>query len=360
MNDLLNMIDIINETVDDAELEVLESLGAVYTKSIMILESYDGDASSVFSVFQEGEVLNQAKGNSNESMIKRILLFIPRLIKAIFQKVFGKSQQTDQMANKIMNSNVTPNNDITVELTFGLNENPYEILGINNDNNFKLTEITESLENKTSFGNDDITKVDEAITHFTEILNTIKNKQKVQSTIAKDNVKETVKNISARWNQALAFAKSYIKDMESSLTKATAKLQNQTDETTTRFLGEVQKLVQIVGNVAATFENVYNNEIKPIYANIFGQSDSDTNPGVQQDNFEGGTFNQSRLQAQIRKYKQQNPTEYVIMHDKGNNAISFIIIAGDKSIASMKLSADKVDKSLIPPEGKSIKGSIKQ
>ena len=70
---LLDLIDQIDQTVVDSEINVLESLIASYGKSIIIL--------------QEGVILDEAKGDKSESMIKRILLFIPRLIKALVQKI---------------------------------------------------------------------------------------------------------------------------------------------------------------------------------------------------------------------------------------------------------------------------------
>jgi hypothetical protein len=91
MNELLMCIDQIDQSVNDAEINVLESLISSYDKALMILENYEGEDLTVFDVFQEGEILDQAKGNPNESMIKRILLFIPRLLKAIWQKLTSKT-----------------------------------------------------------------------------------------------------------------------------------------------------------------------------------------------------------------------------------------------------------------------------
>lgn len=97
MNELLNAIDVINESVNDSELSVLESLISVYDKSIMIIQESSDDADlSAFDIFQEGEILDQAKGNSSESLIKRILLFLPRLIKAILQRLFKSSKATEK------------------------------------------------------------------------------------------------------------------------------------------------------------------------------------------------------------------------------------------------------------------------
>ena len=77
MNELLQAIEQIDQSVTESEISVMESLIAVYDKALTVM------------VFQEGDIMNQAKGKSDESMIKRIFMFIPRLIKAII-KAIGK------------------------------------------------------------------------------------------------------------------------------------------------------------------------------------------------------------------------------------------------------------------------------
>lgn len=365
MNELLNAIDVINESVNDSELSVLESLSDVYTKSISILENYNGELSHFPEIFQESEIMDQAKGNPNESMIKRILLFIPRLIKAIFQKVFGKSKQTDQMAQQLINSDTKLKNDITIELTFGLDEDLLKVMGIS-DNKVKIGElIPTKLDTNQSFSSDDIKEVDEQISKFTNVLEIIKNKQKQKISLHRDeSVKDTVSKISNRWTSALKWMHHYIKDINDTLNEANTRLQNQNDQTTTTYLGKVQKLVQVMGNVAATFENIYSNEIKPIYLNIFSESNpnlsENNNQNAQQvhrDVFEGEHWNSARLRQWSEKYKQQNPQEYYIKNGD-NNQINFILSSNGKSIASISIDAGKVDKSLIPHEGKWIKGRI--
>ncbi len=92
MNDLLLYIDQIDQSVADAEINVLESLIASYDKSIMILQESADDADlSTFEIFQEGEKWDKFKedtkapvlGNKGESVGKRILMAIPRLIQKL-------------------------------------------------------------------------------------------------------------------------------------------------------------------------------------------------------------------------------------------------------------------------------------
>ena len=76
-NYLLNCIDEINTSVDDAFLETSIAISETYMKAACILESVDETTDlSAYEIFQEAPVF----GRSNESAIKRILLFIPRLI----------------------------------------------------------------------------------------------------------------------------------------------------------------------------------------------------------------------------------------------------------------------------------------
>lgn len=86
--DIMCHIEQVNQSVADAEIDVLESLIEVYSKAIQIIHESDETVDlSSFDIFQEGDILNQAKGYPSESIIKRILLFLPRLIKAIIKKI---------------------------------------------------------------------------------------------------------------------------------------------------------------------------------------------------------------------------------------------------------------------------------
>lgn len=102
MNDLLMYIDQIDQSVSNAEINVLESLIRSYDKSIMILENSDDtvDVTS-FDIFQEGEKWNKFKedtkapvlGNKGEGIAKRLLMIIPRLIQklvALIRKISSK------------------------------------------------------------------------------------------------------------------------------------------------------------------------------------------------------------------------------------------------------------------------------
>ena len=94
MNELINQIDMIQESTDLTEIEVVNSMIDAYTKASMIIESADESTdTSSFSIFQEldTDTLKNAfnnfmytdgtkpHGKPGESILKKVLLFIPRL-----------------------------------------------------------------------------------------------------------------------------------------------------------------------------------------------------------------------------------------------------------------------------------------
>lgn len=90
----LDYIDAINSAQSDAEVNVLAALTSAYAKQAIMLEECAEDYPGL-TLIQEGEVLDKAKGDTSESMLKRILLFIPRLIKALWEKVFKKQKSSN-------------------------------------------------------------------------------------------------------------------------------------------------------------------------------------------------------------------------------------------------------------------------
>lgn len=107
-------VDAIDAAAMDAEIDVLESMAAVYDKQARILMECDmEDLPEYASMFQEGEMQDAidnanalAKdkesagilGKSSEPLLVRIVLIIPRLIKALFQRIkaFFKSNNSEQ------------------------------------------------------------------------------------------------------------------------------------------------------------------------------------------------------------------------------------------------------------------------
>lgn len=95
MNDLVDLIDVIEEQCQQSELEVMIALTDVYVKSAIMMEMGYIEEPEDAEVYQEGRTIRKirrelnapSKGWSDESPIKRILMFLPRLIKKIIDVV---------------------------------------------------------------------------------------------------------------------------------------------------------------------------------------------------------------------------------------------------------------------------------
>lgn len=96
---ILSSIEDIDDVVMESEIEVLNALWDSYDKAIMVLENYDGDDIESFSIFQEGKILDEAMGKgTNDSTIKKIVWFIPRLITSLFNAIVSKFSKDKQQA----------------------------------------------------------------------------------------------------------------------------------------------------------------------------------------------------------------------------------------------------------------------
>lgn len=92
------IIDQIDDVVLESEIDVLQAMSDVYDKAQIILENSDTTDGLVpsYAFFQEGEIMDRATGKGkNESTIKKIAAFLPRLIMAIvdfIKKKFTKKE----------------------------------------------------------------------------------------------------------------------------------------------------------------------------------------------------------------------------------------------------------------------------
>lgn len=100
--EILSAIDNIDRASGDSETCVIESIVDAYDKSFMIMENYENDDLSSFSIFQEGEILDTVKKESKKDDNKfiTILKFIPRLIRA-FIKSIKPPKDAKETANKL-------------------------------------------------------------------------------------------------------------------------------------------------------------------------------------------------------------------------------------------------------------------
>ena len=110
MNDLLIYIDQIDQSVNNSETAVLESLIQTYDKSIVMIEQCENE-DVINDIFQEGEKWDKFKedtkapvfGKKGESIAKRLLMIIPRLIQklvALIRKLFTKNKSFEHKMDK--------------------------------------------------------------------------------------------------------------------------------------------------------------------------------------------------------------------------------------------------------------------
>lgn len=88
IQEILNSIDQIDDITTEYTVSTMNSMIDSYEKSAIILENYEGDDLSSFTIFQEGGIMDDVKKQGQgQSTLMKILSFIPRLIKAIFHKI---------------------------------------------------------------------------------------------------------------------------------------------------------------------------------------------------------------------------------------------------------------------------------
>ena len=123
IEEMLSYINDIDDTIMEYELEVTNALVDSYQKALTIMENYNGDSITDFSIFQEGFILEadendksnftfrqtDADGNK-ESIVKSVLYAIPRLIKFLIDCI--KKKMNNHSVEKLEN-NVTAINDMT-------------------------------------------------------------------------------------------------------------------------------------------------------------------------------------------------------------------------------------------------------
>ena len=109
-NEILSSIDNIDDCIMEAEMNVINAMINEYDKAIMIMENYNGNDYSSFDIFQEGfkdDIGTAFKGvdknGKKERILKRIIMFIPRLIQAFINMLKNKwnNRKSQQHIKKI-------------------------------------------------------------------------------------------------------------------------------------------------------------------------------------------------------------------------------------------------------------------
>ena len=92
---ILDAIDDINIITAECEYNTICEMYNSYDKASLILEYYEGEDVDAFNVFQESSVSDKMKkSGAKYNTLMKILTFIPRLIKALFQTISEKLKKT--------------------------------------------------------------------------------------------------------------------------------------------------------------------------------------------------------------------------------------------------------------------------
>lgn len=101
MENIYELLDVIDEQANQSELAVMEAMILSFDKASTIMESYDGNDIGCFGMIMESA--------NDESAVKKILLFIPRLIASLFKSL------RDAMSKKNKAVNITAPKPLSVK-----------------------------------------------------------------------------------------------------------------------------------------------------------------------------------------------------------------------------------------------------
>lgn len=91
---VLDSIDMVDDITLESTMAMVDSLFKTYEKSAIILENYEGDDLSSFSIFQEGEIMDNFKERGKGmSVLMKILSALPRFVMAIIDKIKKNSHK---------------------------------------------------------------------------------------------------------------------------------------------------------------------------------------------------------------------------------------------------------------------------
>lgn len=94
-NQIIDAIDDINLITSECEYNTICEMYNSYDKASLILEYYEGEDVSSFGLFQESSVSDKMKKSGEKyNTFMKIITFIPRLIKALFQTIKEKFKKT--------------------------------------------------------------------------------------------------------------------------------------------------------------------------------------------------------------------------------------------------------------------------
>ena len=173
--EILSAIDNIDRASGDSETCVIESIVDAYDKSFMIMENYENDDLSSFSIFQEGEILDTVKKESKKDDNKfiTILKFIPRLIRA-FIKSIKPPKDAKETANKLK--------DFSKKFDkLSKSEKERKVKELNEQFNGKAECYLDEKSGKIKFKRDKAEIINKLVLHLTLVLSTYNLFKRIRS-----------------------------------------------------------------------------------------------------------------------------------------------------------------------------------
>ena len=99
---VLDSIDMVDDVTLEYSFNIVDSMFKAYKKSAFILENYEGDDLSSFTIFQEGEIMDDVKRQGKgQGTLMKILTALPRLIIAVFRKLTGQLSKASKKVSSI-------------------------------------------------------------------------------------------------------------------------------------------------------------------------------------------------------------------------------------------------------------------
>lgn len=116
---VLDSIDMVDDITLESTMAMVDSLFKTYEKSAIILENYEGDDLSSFSIFQEGEIMDNFKERGKGmNVLMKILSALPRFVMAIIDKIKKNSHKGIEKLEDTLNKMPEKNKKVLIALKY--------------------------------------------------------------------------------------------------------------------------------------------------------------------------------------------------------------------------------------------------
>ena len=116
---VLDSIDMVDDVTLEYSFNIVDSMFKAYKKSAIILENYQGDDLSSFSIFQEGEIMDNFKERGKGmNVLMKILSALPRFVMAIIDKIKKNSSKSIAKLEDTLNKMPEKNKKALIALKY--------------------------------------------------------------------------------------------------------------------------------------------------------------------------------------------------------------------------------------------------